>query len=105
MRKFIFRQFYKKYGSPGYIQLSDESKRLTLCQLFVEEYERLQTEGNTPTENLMDEAALALESRGIYLDRSRAPPKVSSTPYPLGHLYISTRSNQVQGFILLLAVQ
>ncbi|XP_066944284.1 small ribosomal subunit protein mS23 isoform X2 [Macrobrachium rosenbergii] len=73
-------QFYKKYGSPGSIRLSEDSKRPTLCQLFIEEYERLLSEGSTPTEKLMDEAALALELRGIYLDPSRAPPKVEADP-------------------------
>ncbi|XP_068206588.1 small ribosomal subunit protein mS23 [Palaemon carinicauda] len=71
-------QFYKKFSSPGTIRLSEDSHRPTLCQLFVEEYERLQSEGSTPTEKLMDEAVLALESRGIYLDPTRSPPKVEA---------------------------
>ncbi|KAK7082555.1 Structural constituent of ribosome [Halocaridina rubra] len=71
----IRAQFYKKYGSPGTIQLSDQNLRLSLCQLFIEEYERLKAEGNTVDEDLFNEAALALEAKGIYLDKSRAPIK------------------------------
>lgn len=36
----------------------------------------MKDEGNVPEEKLMEETALALEAHGIYLDRSRAPPKV-----------------------------
>ncbi|XP_045601777.1 small ribosomal subunit protein mS23 isoform X2 [Procambarus clarkii] len=75
----IRAQFYKKYGSQGTARLSDKSSRPTVCQLFVKEYERLQADGNIPEDQLMQEAALALEARGIYLDRSRVPPKVESS--------------------------
>ncbi|KAG0712995.1 hypothetical protein GWK47_017228 [Chionoecetes opilio] len=68
-------KFYKKYGSPGIINLCDTSPRPSLCQLFVVEYERLQEDGSLTEDRLMEEAALALEARGIYLDYSRAPPK------------------------------
>lgn len=48
-----------------------------MCQLFVAEYQRLQEDDDSLTEEkLMEEAALALEAKGIYLDPSRAPPKV-----------------------------
>ncbi|XP_050719244.1 28S ribosomal protein S23, mitochondrial-like [Eriocheir sinensis] len=68
-------KFYRKYGSPGLINLSETSRRLSVCQLFVAEYERLQQDGSLTEEKLMEEAAIALEARGIYLDPSRAPPK------------------------------
>lgn len=71
------RKFYRKYGSPGLINLSETSRRLSVCQLFVAEYERLQQDDSLTEEKLIEEAALALEARGIYLDPSRAPPKVS----------------------------
>lgn len=76
----FYRKFYKKYGSPGKINLLDTSHQFTLCQLFVKEYERLQAEGIIPEDQLFEETALALEAQGIYLDRSRAPPKVGDNP-------------------------
>ncbi|XP_071535958.1 small ribosomal subunit protein mS23 isoform X1 [Panulirus ornatus] len=75
----LLRKFYKKYGSPGKIILFDTKRQLTLCQLFVKEYERLQADGLFPEDQLMEETALALEAQGIYLDRSRAPPKTETS--------------------------
>ncbi|XP_071535959.1 small ribosomal subunit protein mS23 isoform X2 [Panulirus ornatus] len=75
----IRAKFYKKYGSPGKIILFDTKRQLTLCQLFVKEYERLQADGLFPEDQLMEETALALEAQGIYLDRSRAPPKTETS--------------------------
>ncbi|XP_037777808.1 probable 28S ribosomal protein S23, mitochondrial [Penaeus monodon] len=71
----IRAKFYKAHGSPGTISLSEHSVRPIISQLFIKEYEKLKDEGNVPEEKLMEETALALEAHGIYLDRSRAPPK------------------------------
>uniref|UniRef100_A0A0P4WKZ3 Small ribosomal subunit protein mS23 n=1 Tax=Scylla olivacea TaxID=85551 RepID=A0A0P4WKZ3_SCYOL len=68
-------KFYRKYGSPGIISLSDTSPRTSLCQLFVAEYKHLQADSSLTEDRLMEEAALALEARGFYLDHSRHPPK------------------------------
>ncbi|KAK8746619.1 hypothetical protein OTU49_017108 [Cherax quadricarinatus] len=75
----IRAKFYKRYGSYGTAQLSDQKPRPTVCQLFVKEYEHLQAKGSVPEDQLMQEAALALEAQGIYLDRSRAPVKTESS--------------------------
>ncbi|KAK3869068.1 hypothetical protein Pcinc_025595 [Petrolisthes cinctipes] len=75
----IRANFYKKYGSTGTINLSDRNPRPSLCQRFVQEYQRFESEGNTPEDKLMEEAALTLEAHGIYLDKSRAPPKETKT--------------------------
>ncbi|XP_042240652.1 28S ribosomal protein S23, mitochondrial-like isoform X2 [Homarus americanus] len=76
----IRANFYKKYGSYGTAQLLDSNPRPTVCQLFVKEYERLQADGSIPQDQIMQESALALEARGIYLDRSRAPLKTDTPP-------------------------
>ncbi|CAL4161339.1 unnamed protein product, partial [Meganyctiphanes norvegica] len=72
--------FYKKYGSPGLIHLNEKYQRETLCQKFVTEYEKLHSTGTIEESLLMQETELALENQGIYLDRSRAPPKSEASP-------------------------
>ncbi|XP_076049240.1 mitochondrial ribosomal protein S23 [Oratosquilla oratoria] len=72
----IRAKFYKKYHSPGTIHLSEYKSRPSICQVFITEYQKLQADKCVAEEELMEKAALALEAHGIYLDPSRAPPKV-----------------------------
>ncbi|XP_045133094.1 28S ribosomal protein S23, mitochondrial-like [Portunus trituberculatus] len=68
-------KFYRKYGSPGIINLSETNARSSLCQLFVAEYKHLEADSTLTEDRLMEEAALALETSGFYLDHFQHPQK------------------------------
>ncbi|XP_027234080.2 small ribosomal subunit protein mS23 [Penaeus vannamei] len=92
----IRAKFYKAHGSPGTITLSEHSVRPTISQVFIKEYEKLRDEGKVPEEKLMEETALALEAHGIYLDRSRAPPK----PEPEEQPAVETQTTEPESKLL-----
>merc|ERR1711915_58497 len=89
--------FYKKYGSPGLINLNEKFKRETLCQAFVVEYEKLRSTGTIEDDRLMEETELSLENQGIYLDRTRAPPKIEVSQAE-DELHLESTSAEPQKF-------
>ena len=79
---YVHSKFYRKYGSPGIISLFEnkEDKRPNFCSAFVSVYQELEGQEETE-ESLMARVERELENRGIYLDRSRIPAKVSLSIY------------------------
>lgn len=72
----IRAKFYRKYGSPGTINLDESrsSKYPSVCESFVAAYQAIESthEGLSP-DQLMQEAEAALERQGIYADRNKRP--------------------------------